>query len=525
MYESVCDLLKLWIYSWMRKNCETRGEYLVSKLMFFKFLNSYQIKKCLGYTFIASVENFVRDNVEPLEKHYCFYVRKYLRHFDEFINSLHEGTNNGLRHSAAPVGPSMAIEKTLVVMTNNSSRVAENKGISNFKELHHTKLYAKLDCSKHLVSTAYAILMKSWSRRNEYDAIRVAKDKWLVTFKGNTSNLCNQAETGNTFLQSNPAETGNALKKKISPTNAIDDYTVDSEHNETESPIKFNSKKKRKGMRFFKPQNSTHGYLPRFRRVRSITLRNGCLQCDCGHRARYGIDCSHIYCVVANFDNYREPSHHEVSVRWWSAYSLYGMSSNSSNLEAESNLSKFFHMLRIKEPEGLNVSMYSTKSWEIYNLNDEEVIPSKFRKHDFPQCINYEQFRVLPKDLEDGVHDVGGGITQSSCTFSNEKCVTMFDFNGIADDFLKVQPINEQSKRTPYTQLLPYFTELTSYMDGYYSPDDLEKITNFFQEKVAYFKGKASKEKNLKPSDEVKARFVSSTIPQSKKRKAHGTNY
>jgi len=144
------------------------------------------------------------------------------------------------------------------------------------------------------------------------------------------------------------------------------------------------------------------------------------------------------------------------------------MSSNSSNLVAESSLSKFFHMLCIKEPEGLNVSMYSSETWDI-DYHNEEVIPSKFCKRDFPQCINYQQFRVLPKDLEDGKHDFGGGITQSSSTFSNQKCISMFDFNGIADDVFKVQPTNEQSKKSSYTQLMPYFTELTSCMDDYYS--------------------------------------------------------
>ena len=56
----------------MKNSCETREEYLVSKLIFKKGLNSKQIKSKLGTTFIDTVENFVTKHSEPRETHFCF---------------------------------------------------------------------------------------------------------------------------------------------------------------------------------------------------------------------------------------------------------------------------------------------------------------------------------------------------------------------------------------------------------------------------------------------------------------------
>jgi len=56
-HEAVCSHLRLWIYSWMRSNCETELEYKISKLMFFRFLNTSEIKARLGKPFISSVES------------------------------------------------------------------------------------------------------------------------------------------------------------------------------------------------------------------------------------------------------------------------------------------------------------------------------------------------------------------------------------------------------------------------------------------------------------------------------------
>ena len=97
----------------MKSSCETQQEFMASKLMFKKFWNSKQIKSTLGSLFIDNVQNFVAKHIEPHESNFCFYQRFNLRHFDEYTNSIHEGTNCGLKYNSAPVDPSTEIEKAI----------------------------------------------------------------------------------------------------------------------------------------------------------------------------------------------------------------------------------------------------------------------------------------------------------------------------------------------------------------------------------------------------------------------------
>ena len=123
----------------MKSSCETRAEYLISKLMFKKFLNSKQIKSKLGTTFIENVGNIVTKHIEPHETHFCFYFRLNLRHFEEYTNSIHEGTKKGLKYDSALVGSSTNIEKALAIMCNNSERTGTKK--------MHPKIFKDKNCN------------------------------------------------------------------------------------------------------------------------------------------------------------------------------------------------------------------------------------------------------------------------------------------------------------------------------------------------------------------------------------------
>jgi len=109
-----------------------------------------------------------------------FYLRKHLRHFDEYINSLHEGTNNALHHSAAPIGPTMNIENTMCVMNSNAERSAVKKGIYNLVQFRAIKLYSEMKCAQSLNKFGYECLLSLRSRKDKYVSLRVGEDKFLV---------------------------------------------------------------------------------------------------------------------------------------------------------------------------------------------------------------------------------------------------------------------------------------------------------------------------------------------------------
>ena len=90
--------------------CLTQDEFLVSKLML-KFFYSKQIQSTLGTSSIYGEQTFVKIHLEPHELHFCFYLRYNLKHFEKFINLIHEGTNRGLKYNATHVGPNTNIKK------------------------------------------------------------------------------------------------------------------------------------------------------------------------------------------------------------------------------------------------------------------------------------------------------------------------------------------------------------------------------------------------------------------------------
>ena len=104
--------------------CNARGIYGIKAK---KFLNSKQIKSTLGTSFIDSVQNFITKHIEPHESKFCFYLRLNPRHFDEYTNSIYQGTNCELKFNTAPVGPSTKIENSMAIICNNAKRNGKRK--------------------------------------------------------------------------------------------------------------------------------------------------------------------------------------------------------------------------------------------------------------------------------------------------------------------------------------------------------------------------------------------------------------
>ena len=100
------------------------------------------------------------------------------------------------------------------------------------------------------------------------------------------------------------------------------------------------------------------------------------------------------------------------------------------------------------------------------------------------------------------------------------------DFSNIED--VLNDDVDMPKARSPYIELKPYFDDLTKYMEGYHTASDMKHIKCFFQEQISHFQQLAYKDVVSKDSSMTKRRkngLVSSTIPQSKKAKAHGTKH
>ena len=261
------------------------------------------------------------------------------------------------------------------------------------------------------------------------------------------------------------------------------------------------------------------GLLPRFRRIRTVTRKDGLLYCSCCFRQRYGIDCSHIYNVVSQFQSYTEPSHHECALRWWSSYSLYGLAFNSSNTENEKNLMRTYEALQRTEYTGLPVFNHVCS-----NVPIQTFVPSYFQRSDFPNCLNFPHLKVLQEDVSLGNHDVTG-LTQIISSYPEDALNKIIADATNSDIFSKANP--KKPSDNPYAELIPYFVELTSSMEGWCDDEDFVDIKEFLTKKTSEFKGKANSILLEQGNKEIrrKREIVSSSIPSGKKKKAHGTKH
>ena len=104
-YREMCNLIKNWMYSWMKDKCESQEEYSLSKNLFLKFIGSTYITDKLTIKFTESVTDFFRKYVEIYEGFYLFHLRKHIRHYGEYTTNPQEGVHRGMKHHGAPVTP------------------------------------------------------------------------------------------------------------------------------------------------------------------------------------------------------------------------------------------------------------------------------------------------------------------------------------------------------------------------------------------------------------------------------------
>ena len=327
-YDNVCNHLKAWIYSWMKRSFETRKECLDSKLLFKKFLNTKQIKSKLGKAFIYSEQSFITNHIETHESYFCFYLRYNLKHYEEYTNSIHEEMNHALKYYSAPVGPSTNIEKSLAIMCNNAERTEKISKVA-YLDFCGTKIYSKLICANNFVPMDEAIMLDNWCRKNSK---RLKTSTWLVT------------------------------------------YNFDSEK------IK---------------QSKILYELPQCERVQQVKITDGFMCCSCNFWNRFGINCPHVYHVVSQSREFKEPGHRHISVRWWDFFYQFAcISMNGKQFEA---LEKAMKILQINEKDSLPIE---TKWFNHLPTNDGQDLLTDFLTYDQRQYINYRFLNVELKELD-----------------------------------------------------------------------------------------------------------------------------
>ena len=177
LYYKVVKQLKGWIYSWMRLSCESREEYECSFKVFKKFAESQEIKDKITELFSKSVLLFLKNNVQTQETHYLMYRKTFRRNYEEYSNSIHEGTNCGIKYNAVPVTPGTHLDHSLIIMSKNGVRNAKRKKTKTSSDILSVRPNEKEECSNELVETASCFLEHMQSKLEEFTCLRVSENE------------------------------------------------------------------------------------------------------------------------------------------------------------------------------------------------------------------------------------------------------------------------------------------------------------------------------------------------------------
>ena len=153
--------------------CETQDEYLLSKQLFFKYLESPRISRGAIKMVVLQVMAWFKNNVEVHENHYCFWKRKVTFHLGEYSNSSIEWTHNGMKYNAAKVCPSYFLHQTCAILTKNAERKDQERLSKHMKEYLTLQTYGKSQLYNKVIEYAKVTCENAEENSCKYECLKV----------------------------------------------------------------------------------------------------------------------------------------------------------------------------------------------------------------------------------------------------------------------------------------------------------------------------------------------------------------
>ena len=461
MPQGIANLCKTWLYTWMKPvYCETEDEYKLSKSLLSQYLHSDFVVTNVSETHRNMVETFIRGNVEVVESRYCFYLRKMIRHFDQYTNCSQEAVHRGMKgkNVGLKVTPQMALHTSAQQLSTMAERSVAWFNLKSAEEAHQRKFWTNSPTSDALVTLGESLVLQEWSAREDYVSIRIESRKWLV----------------------------------IREQHLDDDY-----RKKIQSPI------------------------PKFVHVRIISAsENGILNCSCCMFERVGIVCRHCMHVMSkNEPNMKGVQPDDISVHWHSFYAYYAFRTDLKDDDVQQRLVEYWSKRAKYDSEGPMMSLASitdeinavTPSFGRYYLK-----PAGCR------CLNYskEKLRLMRICDDSGnltCNTPSFGMTQESNVDDSE--LGLFEgFDMLEDDYefsdfyaalvpraKDISNILEQAVKLSPT-LSALAEEKLKYLSG-----ELRKVENEMRTEIT----------KVLPNHR-RGKLVSSNLPMSKKKKPAG---
>lgn len=284
--------------------------------------------------------------------------------------------------------------------------------------------------------------------------------------------------------------------------------------------------------------------IPKFYCVSTVTITNRVAKCDCEYFEEMGVACECIFCVLSSFPFYTEPTHRDVSVKYWTEYSFFLLNESKSNdttnemfrLLAENDITgpycpeTYYENVPIVEeselPFGLNVKGSQCLNFDVSkitsNMIDAVLDPAGLQSvhydtKDEASSDDYSDDSSIElesdSDAEDDESDMDLGkiLDTSPDLFDsnidiNDKGTadiysTLCNTEGTQDHTSFTQELNiafeqqdkssdgdddilQGSRKEVYNVLHPAFSNLTEFMENNYDEQDVSDVFKFFDQKT-----------------------------------------
>jgi hypothetical protein len=139
-----------------------------------------QVPELIGESHVADILDFYKANVEVHKSFYAFWLRKFIRHFDEYNNCSHEGTNSGMKRQAAPFCPLHSIQKSIDVHIQQASISCATNEKSMQLMIDKQILWSELPTKDRLNNHGESLVTEQWQLSTDYEAQCSSKVDWKV---------------------------------------------------------------------------------------------------------------------------------------------------------------------------------------------------------------------------------------------------------------------------------------------------------------------------------------------------------
>ena len=167
----------------MKPNTETEEEYVASRNLLLRYLNSDETLSALGGPIVQTILIFLRFHFFVHESHFVFYERTYTCLYEKYTNSCHEGTNYGIKYSGLGSRPNMGLDKSTERMTCHAVMGTKR----HLQECGNSKVgywsWTDIKCSMKLIKPAVEMFILQWNAGNLFDVCKISYNFFKVIYK------------------------------------------------------------------------------------------------------------------------------------------------------------------------------------------------------------------------------------------------------------------------------------------------------------------------------------------------------